>query len=605
MESCLADTGQNIVLFGGVAITLIIVGALMLVKLGATRKGIGVSVIAFAVVSAHVLSPVSYAASGECTSAATNLSQPDTSTGVQGAVQTRNVLLNDTPTPGSEFISSSLRLALATSPVPGSALSANKRTVTAPTEGVYDALSAGLIRYTPEASFIGIAKGVRYSIKDTAGNITTNSYRPTVTSSTPSPTVCTETPFIDDALLSITAGTSVYTTKLDTITADLRSIDSTADGTTLVGVSYSNAFAYMSVDSGRNWRQILMDGNSYEYASMSDNGQVIVFSDADGLYKYSTNGGSSWSTGTAPNSETSEITVSNDGLRFVLTQMAAPDYNDSLIYTSTDAANWQLKRTVIDGYFLSTTVSNNGQVINALTLSSSDYSTSTLERTTNGGTSWTTQSLPSTNVRELVASQNGTNILYMTDGTGYLMLSTNGGSSFSQVAAAGQRGWLSITMSGDGQTMYAAEDSGDVYRSQNGGTTWTASGLPTDSSWYDSHVSTDASTVFISQSGYGTFAQAYSSTDAGASWVGVDLTYDMDRATIDLDTSTPGIQQTLSYDQDGTTWTMQYNPSSDTLTVTFTSDTSIYYDRLDIPYTASTLSGCSVSPMIRLLANNS
>ena len=185
MQECLANTGDGFWWITPLGV-LLVVAVIILLAVPKHRRYLlyrGLSVLVITVtLGFNVIGGGKVAAAGSAT-CGTLSSQPDTSSGVLGAVQVRNVLANDTPTPGSNFVASSLRLALRTGHVLGASISVDRKTVTAPTEGVYVAGNDGSITYTPDSSFVGTAVGVDYSIQDTAGNITTNVYVPTVTSS--------------------------------------------------------------------------------------------------------------------------------------------------------------------------------------------------------------------------------------------------------------------------------------------------------------------------------------------------------------------------------------------------------------------------------------
>ncbi len=177
MENCLAATGDSLWIIVSVAI-LAILAALAVLVHKPLRKRLGLMMVVFAALGAFSFAAPSYAAEPCVATAA-----PDTSTGAQGEVQVYNVVANDTPSEGASFILGSLTLALVDSPVEGSTVSADGKKVTVPGEGVYVALSSGKIQFTPEASFVGKAKGVRYSIKDTNGQTVQGTYTPTVTGS--------------------------------------------------------------------------------------------------------------------------------------------------------------------------------------------------------------------------------------------------------------------------------------------------------------------------------------------------------------------------------------------------------------------------------------
>ena len=127
-----------------------------------------------------------YAASANCTSGG-NYSTTDgvanstagASIQMMGQMQVYSVINNAAPSAGASFVASSLQLALVNNPVPGSTVSIDGVTITVPGEGVYSVdPTNGSIVFTPESEFVGTASGVRFTIKDTNGQSTTNTYVP-------------------------------------------------------------------------------------------------------------------------------------------------------------------------------------------------------------------------------------------------------------------------------------------------------------------------------------------------------------------------------------------------------------------------------------------
>ncbi len=178
--NCLASTGENVIVIYGVVALLFALAAFSFYKKEASFLMVGM-------VLAMAFSPVTAFAAESCgaTLAA------DTTSGAQGVAQTINVLKNDTPTPGSAFVLGSLILLMPLSPVEGSVLSPDSRSLTVPSEGTYVAGTDGIITFTPEPSFVGTAHGVRYSIEDTSGAVSISTYVPVVAQGAPGPVVCT------------------------------------------------------------------------------------------------------------------------------------------------------------------------------------------------------------------------------------------------------------------------------------------------------------------------------------------------------------------------------------------------------------------------------
>ena len=101
-------------------------------------------------------------------------SSPDTTTGPQGAPQTRNLLANDAPGDAAVPLdASSVRLI---DPATGNPAT----TVTIAGEGRYT-LVDGTITFRPEPGFTGAGTRLSYTVADANGTITTSTYRATVT----------------------------------------------------------------------------------------------------------------------------------------------------------------------------------------------------------------------------------------------------------------------------------------------------------------------------------------------------------------------------------------------------------------------------------------
>lgn len=256
-----------------------------------TRSHLGFSlfVLTFIFSAFTPLSPLVFAeAAPAC------IASPDTSTGLQGQPQTFSVLSNDTATPGATFKAESLVLSLVDDPIPGSTLSADQKTVTAPNEGTYTANPNGTITFKPVAHFLGKARGVRYHITDTKGLTITSIYIPTVTGAPTAPTACT-TPGVEGVKLE----------------------------ERIVREGYGPAYtAQLVAGQPRNWTAL----------ASSANGMKLAASVYDGSIYTSTDGGVTWTEQAAAGQRGWQaITSSVDGMK-----LAAAGGNNGYIYTSTD-----------------------------------------------------------------------------------------------------------------------------------------------------------------------------------------------------------------------------------------------------------------------------
>jgi hypothetical protein len=151
-QNCLANTGLSIATIVACAtVVLAVAVAVFLVRSRRVYRAHFV-VVALLLVAQLVLgvSPAAFAATENCTAPQ---AVADSTSGEQGKVQGISVVLNDTPSPGSRFVLSSLRLALPENPPAGSVLSSNGKTATLPPEGTYVADNTGTITYTPKPRF--------------------------------------------------------------------------------------------------------------------------------------------------------------------------------------------------------------------------------------------------------------------------------------------------------------------------------------------------------------------------------------------------------------------------------------------------------------------
>ncbi len=181
MQDCLANTGSSII-SPAIIVVFLIGAALAILKADKRLRSMVVTtIISIGGMLLVYTGSAAYAAPVTTCPAHGSASQPDTTTGAQGSVQSTNVGLNDTPSNGAQFLLSSLILILPPNPLAGSTVSPDQKTITVPGEGVYIAGTSGIITFTPEPSFSGTTHGIIYSLKDTLGETVKNTYTPTVT----------------------------------------------------------------------------------------------------------------------------------------------------------------------------------------------------------------------------------------------------------------------------------------------------------------------------------------------------------------------------------------------------------------------------------------
>lgn len=530
-------------------------------------------------------------------------SQPDQSVGEQGQPQTMSVVANDQPSEGATFVLTSLRLSLVDNPVPGSTVGDDGKTVIVPGEGTYVANDDGTITFTPLPSFVGTARGVRYSIRDTAGKMTSNIYRPIV-KGTPPP-VCD--PTVSQMVLPERqvglAGALEGSPHLVSDASKLKpwtSLASSADGQIVTGVAGQEGI-YRSLDGGATWTQSYAAGSTYwsKVASSAD-GQSVAVIPGTWLTSppiVSTDGGATWTLpASAQTSGWIDIAVSSDGQTMVgLTQRE--------IYISHDnGATWQGSVPVSGARYHGLALANNGQTITLLTSAG-------ISRSQDSGSTWITLNQPpdldsSATWAGLSGSADGQKLVAYSPYSSGISYSPDGGNTWSVVTPP-DGNIMSAQLSTDGSMILVFNAvTMDVISSRDAGQSWTKLLDSTGNYYTDSGVaystgalSSNAQQLVVASynpdGGY-----VYTSSDGGASWQLRDNTpVKVDPNLIDLDPATPGQQLTMRNDTEG--WVATYNPEFDEYHISIDPQkANPYYDastdsyRFSTVYTVITPEGC-------------
>lgn len=186
---CLAATGTNRYYYVGAACDLVAAAALLLLARRRTGKSARfwmVGLVFSSAIFAAITPNQTFAVGSDCqavngsTTPGVITSTPGSTSAAAGAPQAFNAMAHVTPSSGATVVVSSLRLALVDAPAAGSTLSADGLTVTVLGEGTYQANSDGTITFTPEQTFHGLARGVKFLLSDTAGKTTNSPYTPRV-----------------------------------------------------------------------------------------------------------------------------------------------------------------------------------------------------------------------------------------------------------------------------------------------------------------------------------------------------------------------------------------------------------------------------------------
>jgi photosystem II stability/assembly factor-like uncharacterized protein len=152
-----------------------------------------------------------------------------------------------------------------------------------------------------------------------------------------------------------------------------------------------------------------------------------------------------------------------------------------------------------------------------------------LYRSTNGGSSWTSISTPSSGawVTPFVQSPTVANTIYA--GTDKVYMSTNQGSTWTAISGAlSGAGPLEIVKVHTNPNYLLAGDGDKLYRTTNGGSSWTdvTGTLPVAANYLTDAVmnDNDPQMIWVTFSGYNAGQKVYRSTDGGATWTNISGT---------------------------------------------------------------------------------
>lgn len=105
---------------------------------------------------------------------------PDTTSGVKGATQTKNVLSNDTAGAGDPFNTSSVKLCNIAASTPEIAPNCTATSVTVANVGTYSVDSSGVITFVPLPTYVGTPAALPYRVSSGTGLVVSSTYTPTV-----------------------------------------------------------------------------------------------------------------------------------------------------------------------------------------------------------------------------------------------------------------------------------------------------------------------------------------------------------------------------------------------------------------------------------------
>ncbi len=318
-----------------------------------------------------------------------------------------------------------------------------------------------------------------------------------------------ETVTISDTALQYT-----WTEQADAPAQRYTDLSMTSDGNTAIATSTSTTTGqqgpYVSTDGGATWTlrntgiTLLTGGISYtsEVAIASANGSIMYAAqrrtqtgDAtttyDKIYK-STNGGTSWTALSAPDSTWECIACSSDGQVILAGNTASGNasYNGRWAISTNGGTTWSAGAT--SGTWAAVAVSSNGTRMYAR---SSGASATTLYRSSDSGATWSTTT-SATQFRGIVCSSDGLTVLTGRGATSRPSISTDGGVNFTFASVLPSGNWDVVAISADGTTMIAGRSStGRLYITRDSGANWFDQTALSSGGWLSAAINTTGTKV--------------------------------------------------------------------------------------------------------------
>ncbi len=256
------------------------------------------------------------------------------------------------------------------------------------------------------------------------------------------------------------------------------------DGTTIVG-SARSTYIQRSSDAGATWTQAAGTGSgSYFFAMSSDGTKILAGGNEGGSNYTSTNSGVTWVSRTPGATTQGRPCMTDDGQNMMITPWGATPR------LSTDGGvTWANAPGLTSAYWVACAFSFDGSVRYALQSSSS-----TFKRSTDGGATWLTTTLPSTSWKDIGTSRDGS-IVYINSAT-RIYKSVDYGQTFTWVNQTTTMSSVNyIAVSGDGLKIIAFEFGGSIRISSDGGATWTSETSPGTRNWYAGDISDDGTKI--------------------------------------------------------------------------------------------------------------
>lgn len=258
----------------------------------------------------------------------------------------------------------------------------------------------------------------------------------------------------------------------------------------------SNQGLRRSADAGATWSTALATAVSWSGIATTPDGQIVVAVATNGAMERSVDQGVNWAPMASIGANVESIGMSSDGQRI----LAVRDQAGGTVHVSTDGGTtfspvaglptggrWISAVVSADGQKM--VASQNGTVMSARTVLSTDGGTTWTTLTTPTGMHWVTLSADGTTLVGITHRNGSDNTVYVSKDDGVTWVAR----LVLPLANAGNL--LRVAVSGDGKTILANTFDGKSWVSFNGGTNWGDNNL--NGYWYGAAVSRDGTRFYL------------------------------------------------------------------------------------------------------------
>lgn len=272
----------------------------------------------------------------------------------------------------------------------------------------------------------------------------------------------------------------------------------------LNGLGVSETGIYKTTDGGINFNQV-HSGNAKSVVYLSPTAAAAI---SDGIFIYSTDGGSTWNNSVSADNKFNLTAVSSTVVFAWGRTGIFPNYDDSILHSSDGGQTWtNLGEVFSDGIFAVTVVNPQNIVV-------ADFS-GNMYHSSDGGAAWNPTFTSLGQMPGYLSSASPhfatEQVGYFGYGNGFVIKTTDSGQSWSQISSGTGESLHDIARFPNGN-MIAVGDNGTVLTS-DGNSPWVQQSLSVSKPITAVHTINDNDVVMVDEDG-----QLYISSNSGITW---------------------------------------------------------------------------------------